>query len=44
MVEIIIELLVTMLVIGFWVILGLFGLATLNTIYAFVRWFIERMR
>ena len=44
MVEIIIELLVTMLVLGFWFGLGFVGLALLNTIYSFIIWFIERMR
>jgi hypothetical protein len=44
MVEIIIDILVTTLVIGFWVGLGFVCLALLNTAYAFIRWFIERMR
>ena len=44
MVEVIIDILVTTLVIGFWAGLGFVGLALLNTTYAFIRWFIERMR
>jgi hypothetical protein len=44
MVEIIIDVLVTTLVMGFWVGLGLVCLALLNTIYAFVVWFIEKMK
>lgn len=44
MVEIIIDVFVTTLVIGFWAGLGFVGLALLNTIYAFIMWFIERMR
>lgn len=44
MVEILIELFITMLVIGFWVGLGFVCLALLNTIYAFVVWFIEKMK
>jgi hypothetical protein len=44
MVEIIIDVLVTTLVMGFWVGLGFVCLALLNTIYAFVVWFIEKMK
>jgi hypothetical protein len=44
MVEIIIDVLVATLVMGFWVGLGFVCLALLNTIYAFVVWFIEKMK
>lgn len=44
MVEIIIDVLVTTLLFGFWVGLAFVGLALLNTAYAFIVWFIEKMR
>lgn len=44
MVEVIIDVLVTTLVVGFWAGLAFIGLALLNTIYSFIMWFIERMR
>lgn len=44
MVEVIIQIIVMTMVMAFWVGLGFVCLAMLNTVYAFIRWFIERMR
>jgi len=44
MVQLIIDLLVMTLLIGFWILLGLVAVALVGFVYAFVCWFAEKMR